>query len=177
VILRKGQREPLEKLLQQPVAGVFELGLHCWGVPGAIDYACFGVDADGRLSDDRYLVFYNQPATPCGAIGLHTRLGESRFACRLSLLPASIERLVFTATIDGDGIMRQLVNGYLRFIVQDREAARFAFTGSDCADEKALITGEIYRHAATWRFSAVAQGFDGGLAALVKHFGAEVTDA
>ena len=28
------------------------------------DSCCFGVDINEKLSDDRYMVFYNQPASP-----------------------------------------------------------------------------------------------------------------
>jgi tellurite resistance protein TerA len=36
----------------------------------AVDVSCFGVDANDKLSDDRYMVFYNQLASPEGAIRL-----------------------------------------------------------------------------------------------------------
>jgi len=40
-------------------------------LPGAeADLSVRGLDEAGRLSDDRYLIFYNQPASPCGAVRL-----------------------------------------------------------------------------------------------------------
>ena len=36
------------------------------------------------------------------------------------------------------------------------------------------MVGEFYRKNGEWRFCAVAQGFNGGLEALVKHFGGDV---
>jgi len=35
-----------------------------------IDICCFGLDSNKKLSDDRYMVFYNQSASPEGAIRL-----------------------------------------------------------------------------------------------------------
>jgi tellurite resistance protein TerA len=60
----------------------------------------------------------------------------------------------------------------LRISAGGAEVARFPFSGSDFAREKAIIAGEIYRKG-EWRFAAVGQGFDGGLDALLKHFGGE----
>jgi len=91
-------------------------------------------------------------------------------------LPASIDRLVFTATIDGNAVMRQVQTGYVRFLLDSKEQARFAFTGADFQDEQALMLGELYRKDGAWRFSATGQGFNGGLAALVEHFGGEVAE-
>ncbi len=50
--------------------------------------------------------------------------------------------------------------------------ARFPFSGSDFGEERTIIAGEIYREGG-WRFAAVGRGFDGGLGALLEHFGGE----
>jgi hypothetical protein len=57
------------------------------------------------------------------------------------------------------------------------EFARFDFVGSDFAAEQAVMLGEIYRKDGQWRFMVVGQGFNGGLPALVRHFGADVAEA
>lgn len=141
-----------------------------------IDVSCFGLDGAGRLSDDRYFIFYNQPSSPEGAIRkTGGRDGDREaFDIDLSRVPDNIHRLVFTITIDGAGTMRQVRSGHLR-VVAGGELLRFPFTGADFGDEKALMVGELYRKDG-WRFAAVGQGFDGGLAALLKHFGGEVAD-
>lgn len=43
--------------------------------------------------------------------------------------------------------------------------------------EKALMALELYKKDNIWRMNAVGQGFNGGLAALIKHFGGEVAEA
>jgi tellurite resistance protein TerA len=50
-------------------------------------------------------------------------------------------------------------------------ALRFPWSGADFGDEKAVIVAELYRRDGTWRFGAVGQGFNGGLSALLAHFG------
>lgn len=139
---------------------------------GSVDITCFGVDAANRLSDDRYFIFYNQPTSPANEIRkLGAGGGDSeRFALDLARLPSSIVKLVFTAAIDGAGTMSQLTQGHLRLSSQGSEVMRFPFTGSDFAQEKAIIIAEIYLKD-IWRIAAVGQGFNGGLSALLSHFG------
>ena len=62
-------------------------------------------------------------------------------------------------------------SGYLRLLAQGREVARFPLRGADFKGEKAVILGELY-FKNVWRFAAVGQGFNGGLSALLEHFGA-----
>ena len=172
----KGQRLPLSSLVAGGAA-CFQIGLKITGMNATVDFACFGLDASQKLSDDRYMIFYNQPKTPCGGVELSAPDGDQAgFVCRLDSLPANIDRLAFTAAVEGSSAMRQLQSGYLRFLVSGREQARFSFTGTDFQDEKALMLGELYRKDGAWRFSATGQGFNGGLAALVKHFGGEVAE-
>src|SRR5450830_1295298 len=162
--LIKGQRLALSGLV---TGNVVQLGLSSAGV--ALDFACFGLDAAGKLSDERYMTFFNQPRTPCGGVETSAPSGDAAgFSYQLERLPASIERLVVTAT------MAQLGSGYLRLLDGGRELARYAYAGVDFAQEKAVMLGEFYRKDGGWRFMAVGQGFNGGLDALVAHFGGEV---
>lgn len=141
-----------------------------------LDISCFGVDGQNKLSDDKYFIFYNQKVSPCGSVlSLGVRNGDQeQFQINLSQLPATIRKLVFTITIDDAGTMSQIKEGYLRLLDQATELIRFSFTGSDFQQEKAIIVAEIYLKD-VWRISAVGQGFNGGLSALLKHFGGEET--
>ena len=131
-----------------------------------IDISCFGLDANGQLSDDRYLVFFNQKSCPGGGVALELQSNGATFTVDVSRLPDAIHKLVFTAAISGDGTMRQLGASSMRL-----GSTSFAFAGADFQDEKAVIVGEIYKRDGQWRYGAVGQGFSGGLAALLKHFG------
>jgi len=135
----------------------------------AVDVSCFGLDAGGRLSDDRYMVFYNQLSSPGGAVALTLGAGRAAFQVDLDALPAPIDKLVFTAALDGAGTMRDAAPVSLRL----GAALTFTLASADFAAEKAVILAELYRRDGQWRFGAVGQGFDGGLAALLKHFGGE----
>lgn len=131
------------------------------------DVSCFGLDSTDRLSDDRYMVFYNQLASPGDAVRLELSGGKARFNVNLDALPGAIAKLVFVAAIDGAQTMRSLGASSLSL----GNALRFPWSGADFGDEKAVIVAEIYRRDGQWRFGAVGQGFNGGLSALLKHFG------
>ena len=132
-----------------------------------VDLSCFGLDAADKLADDRYMIFYNQLASPESAIRLTLSPGRAVFQLDLDALPASISKLVFTGAIDGGGTMRELGAGSISL----GNAASFPLSGPDFADEKAIILGELYRRDGVWRFGAVGQGFNGGMSALLAHFG------
>lgn len=166
-ILQRGQRA---KLAQFGLTERFSLDLHLPGI--AADTACFGVGDARKLDDERYMTFFNQPATPCGAV----RLEADRFHVDLSRLPASITTLVFTAAAEGGATMRQLGKAKAAFSTDDVPGPVFQFEGAQFADERAVMVLELYRKDGEWRINAVGQGFADGLDALVRHFGASVTE-
>jgi stress response protein SCP2 len=96
----------------------------------------------GKLADERYMTFFNQPRTPCG--GVEARPGGSgdlaAFALQLGRLPSGIDRLVVTASIDGGGVMSQLQAGHVRLQAGGRELA--------ASPSRAVISPAKSRHAA-----------------------------
>ncbi len=179
VQMTKGQRLQLAPLLdgQHMTAGMSIAG-------AAIDFACFGLNAVGRLAgengkllDERYMTFFNQPVTPCGGVTSVQSPGDAQgFAFDLGAMGGAIDRVVITASLEGAGSLSQISSGYLRLIAHNQEFARFDFSGAEFAGERAVMLGELYRRDGSWRFMAVGQGFDGGLDALVRHFGGAVAE-
>ncbi|MEU4179600.1 TerD family protein [Streptomyces sp. NPDC026589] len=146
--------------------------------PGlTFDISCFGLDAHEQLSDDRYFIFFNQPKSPEESIQLlGAQSGDTEsFRVTLDRIPAAIQKLSFTATLDGSGQMSQIGPGYIRIVAGGEEVVRYAFTGSEFTTERAVMLGDFYLKD-VWRFAAVGQGFDGGLDALLKNFGGEVAE-
>ncbi|MEU6226088.1 TerD family protein [Streptomyces sp. NPDC047042] len=153
------------------------VGVQISGPGLTFDISCFGLDADERLSDDRYFVFFNQPKSPEESIQLlGAQAGDTEsFRVTLDRIPAQIQKLSFTATLDGAGQMSQIAPGYIRIVAGGEEVARYAFNGSEFSTERAVMLGDFYLKD-VWRFAAVGQGFDGGLEALLKNFGGEVAE-
>lgn len=149
--------------------------MYSYGGTGDVDISCFGVQASGKLSDDRYLIFYNQLESPEGAICMYAspRGDIKEFRLDLNALPAHVQRMVFVATIDGPGAMNQLCYGHIRLLEGEKELCMFRFTGADFTTEKAVMMAELYQRDGTWRFGTAGQGFASGLRGVLKHFGGE----
>ncbi|MGQ0629872.1 MAG: TerD family protein [Sporichthyaceae bacterium] len=143
----------------------------------AFDVCCFGVDAAGELLGDEWLVFFNNPSAPGGAVrsvGPHGG-DEQVFRIDLTAVPADVARLVFTVSLEGEASMAAVAKGHLRILAGGSAIARYPYYGADFTTEHSVVVGELYRRNG-WRFAAVGQGHEGGLAALVAAFGGEVEE-
>ncbi len=140
------------------------------------DYCCFGVDGADQLSDDRYMVFYNQPRTPQSEITHFMDEGRAMFYANLMQLPDTIQKLVFTVSIDGNGTVGDISQFEVTISQDGCEPIVLQLAGTDFAEEKTIISFEVYQKNG-WRYSAVARGFNGGLGDLLRSYGGEeITD-
>lgn len=174
---REFQRGHKAKISDLTAGTDLYVGVQIAGPGLTFDISCFGLDAEERLSDDRYFIFFNQPTSPEESIRLlGEQAGDSEsFRVTLDRVPAGIHKLSFTATIDGAGQMSQVGPGYIRVVAGGEEVVRYSFTGAEFSTERAVMLGDFYLKD-VWRFAAVGQGFDGGLEALLKNFGGEVME-
>ena len=136
------------------------------------DFCCFGVDENGKLSDDRYMIFYNQRTSPNAELSVEDIADGVRYTLNLSTIPDFINRLVFTVSIDGDKTMGEMNTLETKVYQSGAKDIEMTLGGNDFSNEKAVIVMEIYRKD-VWRIGCVASGFDGGLSALLKYFGGE----
>ena len=148
-----------------------------WKAGDDLDIACFGLDASGKLSDDRYFIFFNQTASPEGALRVTLNAKtHAEFDIDLAALPQTVRRLTFTAAVDGQSALSQAGSGSFRLMDGNSEILSFAFSGSDFSSEKAAMLFDIY-FKDEWRIAAVGQGFKDGLKALLEHFGGTAIEA
>ena len=169
--MRRGMRDKLEKYLD--TSRVIEVVMETDG--GAVyDNTCFGVDQSERLSDDRYMIFYNQTRSPNGEVVYTPETVGTRFQIVLDTLPPFINKLIFTVNIDGAGTMRDIRFHKISVWQDNRKVLEMRLNGSDFHSERAIISMEIYRREG-WRFAAVARGFNGGLRDLLHAYGGEET--
>ena len=170
--LLRGQRTKLSDLGLSPGAFTLELALAPASL--AVDTACFGLDSHRRLADERYMTFFNQPQSPCGGV---RQRGTHTFDIDLARLPDSIDALVVTLATESAEGLRALGASHARLChANGSTAAEFAIDGALFQNERAVMLIEFYRKDGQWRTSPVAQGFNGGLAALVQHFGGSVAE-
>lgn len=174
---REFQRGHKAKISDLTAGTDLYVGVQIAGPGLSFDISCFGLDAGERLSDDRYFIFFNQPKSPEESIQLlGAQTGDSEsFRVTLDKIPPHIQKLSFTAALDGAGQVSQIGPGYLRIVAGGEKVARYSFNGSEFSTERAVMLGDFYLKD-VWRFAAVGQGFDGGLEALLKNFGGEVAE-
>ena len=167
--MQRGFRDKLDKYANLNQEIVIEMKVNGSSV---YDYCCFGVDGNNKLSDDRYMVFYNQMTSPSNEITYTAEGNGAIFALQLNRLPASINKLVFTVSIDGNGTMGNIMSHTVYLKQNQNVFADMTLSGSDFHSEKAIISIEIYKKD-VWRIAAVASGFNGGLSELLREYGGE----
>ncbi|WP_280506516.1 TerD family protein [Nocardia farcinica] len=148
------------------------------GVPDADASALLLVG--GKVRSDNDFVFYNQPAHPSGAVRHEgKRQGPTVLdvlSVNLAGVEPQVETIVIAASADG-GTFGQFQGLHVRVLdaANGAEVARFDSTGA--STETAFVLGELYRRQGAWKFRAVGQGYDSGLAGLATDFGISVDDA
>ena len=167
--VERGTRKSLENFFD--IAQPIKITLKIFG-KATYDFSCFGVDDKNKLSDDRYMIFYNQTQSPRSEIVYKEISNGAEFVIDLESLPNTIQKLVFTASIDGAGTMGEISAHELTIEQNQREKISAQFNGGDFHNEKAVTSIEIYRKN-DWRFQIVARGFDGGLDKILEFYGGE----
>ncbi|MFR8290505.1 MAG: TerD family protein [Dysosmobacter welbionis] len=119
-------------------------------LPGSeADVTCFGVDGAGKLSDDRYFIFYNQTSSPEGAVSMHQSGESTVFSVDLNRLPGFLQRLVVTVAAES-GTMQALARGLLT-LEGELDRAAYVFTGAGYQQERPDSL-QVYRKDGIWRF-------------------------
>lgn len=144
-----------------------------------VDISSFGVGQNDKLFNDDYMTFYNQIKTPKSEVQYSQQGNLNLFTFDLNKIDVvQTPRFVICATVANDqATMQNIQNGQIDLVNQQGEVlAIYQLNASDFSQEKAVMLTEIYFKNDLWRIAAIGQGFNGGLSALVRHFGAEVAE-
>ncbi len=148
-----------------------------------LDASAFLLGANGKVRKDNDFIFYNQLKSEDGSVE-HTgdnRTGDGdgddeQLKVDLSLIPADVEKVVFTVTIhDADDRKQnfgQVGGAFIRILneVTGVEVVRYDLA-EDASTETAMIFAELYRNNNEWKFRAVGAGYAGGLKSLANEYG------
>ncbi|MFG3285945.1 TerD family protein [Streptomyces sp. NPDC048111] len=100
---------------------------------------------------------------------------EDRIRLDLTALPAAVDRLVIAASRHRRASFGELEN--LRLVLTDASGeGLLGFSIADADTESAFVFGEVYRREAAWKFRAIGQGYDSGLAGLATDYGIEIDE-
>lgn len=165
-----GQKSKLAALTPQTK---LSLSVRVTGPAKEYDLILFGLDAQNRLSDDRYMIFFNQPESPQGSLKMQSGTrGEKIFQIDLDQLPGSIRRLSLASTVE-EGTFAAIDHAEITLSADGQPIASYRVTGRDFQQQRAVMLFDVY-YKDVWRVGAVGQGFNGGLQALVEHYGGQV---
>lgn len=148
---------------------------------GDADVSVLLLNADGKVRSDADFCFYNHPAAADGSVQLLGKTpaadgDEDRISLDLTSTPPDVERIVVAASRYGGARFGDLSD--LRMTLADQAGeVLLGFSIDDASVESAFIFGELYRRGEEWKFRAVGQGYESGLAGLATDFGIDIDDA
>lgn len=137
------------------------------------------VSNHGKVLDTSGFIFYNNNKSPCGSVVYHgdNRTGagdgdDETLTIELDKVPSDVQSIAFSATIHTGQKFNQVKNAFIRCVnaQTNTELARFDLS-SDAVDSDAVIFGEVYRDGGEWKFRAIGDSINGGLAAVCGNFG------
>jgi tellurium resistance protein TerD len=192
VTLSKGGRLSLSK--EAPGLSKIQIGLG-WdarvtdGSQYDLDASVFLLNSTGKVRSDNDFIFYNNLKAINGAV---EHMGDNLTGAgdgddevvklnlkQLESDAPDVEKLAFVVTIhDAEARNQnfgQINNAFIRIVNQDdgKEIVRYDLS-EDYSMETAMIFGEVYFKSGEWRFTAVGQGYAGGLAAVCKNYGVNI---
>jgi stress response protein SCP2 len=151
-----------------------------WNAPSAyeVDASAFMLNEQNRVLNDDAMIFFNQPASPDQA--LHYHADKRLFTLALTKLAPAVQKITFTLTLyqgnERGQQFKQVASAVIRIIKDTQALVCYEVSGKELNQETALIIGELYLHKGQWKFKAIGQGFNGGLAALCHHYGVSVAE-
>jgi tellurium resistance protein TerD len=189
VTLTKGGNVSLTKQAPDLTAVLVGLGWDVRTTSGHafdLDASALLVDASGRVLSDQHFVFFNNLRSPDGSV-VHvgdnlTGQGEGDdevIQVDLAGVPPTCDKIVFPVSIYDADTRKQnfgaVRNAFIRVVNQanGQEIARYDLT-EDASTETAMVYGELYRYGGEWKFRAVGQGYDTGLAGIARDYGVQV---
>jgi stress response protein SCP2 len=147
---------------------------------GDADVSVLLLAADGKVRTDADFYFYNNPVAPDGSVQL---LGKAptadgnvdRITFDLTAIPPEIEQIVVAASrYEGAGFAD--LHDLSLILADGSGESLLRFSIDDAGSVGALLFGEFYRRSGDWKFRAIGQGYESGLAGLATDFGVDIDD-
>jgi stress response protein SCP2 len=175
-----GSNVSLTALSENCGSAIVSLG---WSSPtgeGDADVSVLLLDGNGKVRSDADFYFYNNPVAADGSVQLLGKEptgdgSEDRISFDLTAVPAEVERIVVAASRYEGARFGELDD--LKVTLADAVGeSLLRFVIEDAGQVSAIIFGELYRRGEEWKFRAVGQGYESGLAGLATDFGVDIED-
>ncbi|MEV7794333.1 TerD family protein [Streptomyces sp. NPDC087512] len=176
----KGSNVALSDLSDNVGSVIVSLGWVSPSGEGDADVSVLLLDESGKVRSDADFYFYNHPVAADGSVQLLGKTptadgSEDRISFDLTAVPSGIERIVVAASRYDGARFGELED--VKITLADgvgENLLRFAVDDAACVT--AMIFGELYRRGDAWKFRAVGQGYETGLAGLATDFGVDIED-
>lgn len=178
--ITKGANVSLTALSEDAGAVVVSLSWTSSSGAGDADVSVLLLDGNDKIRSENDFYFYNNPAAADGSVQLLGKTptdngDEDRISVDLTAVPEEVARIVVAASRYGGARFGDLDD--LRMTVADRSGEPLVgYSIDDASVETAFIFGELYRRGEEWKFRAVGQGYESGLAGLATDFGIPVLE-
>ncbi len=147
-----------------------------------IDASVFMLNADGKIPDEKYFVFYNNLRSLDGSL-IHSgdnRTGEGNgddetIYVDLAKVNPAIQEIVFIVTIhqgqEKNQNFSQIKNAFIKIYNQESRNSLARYNLREAfSQETALEFGRLYKKDNQWRFQAVGEGYSSGLQSFVDKY-------
>lgn len=148
-----------------------------------LDASAFMLGTNGKIPADEFFVFYNNMASPDGAV---TSSGDDRtggnsdgddetLMLDLSKVDPRVDQIIFTVTIHDYEVRRQnfgqVRNSFIRIYDANSgsEICKYELD-EDFSIETAVEFGRLYKRGGAWRFEAMGTATTGGLQSFVTKY-------
>ncbi|MFE4450987.1 TerD family protein [Streptomyces sp. NPDC056796] len=178
--MTKGANVGLAALSENVSSVVMSLG---WSSPtgeGDADVSVLLLDENGKVGSDADFCFYNNPIAGDGSVQLLGKTptadgDEDRISFDLDAVPARVQQIIVAASRYGGARFGELDDLHLTLADSSGDSL-VQFSVEDAGAVSAFIFGELYRRGGAWKFRAVGQGYESGLAGLATDFGVDIDD-
>ena len=147
-----------------------------------MDVSAFLIGANGKVLNDNWVVFYNQPFSPDKSVFFikqENSLGQEQISINLKMLNSAIRKIVFVLTID-EAFSRNLNFSMIRNAYIQLEDS---FTNQEIVsfqlDEyftnvTSMTMAELYLHNGKWKFNPIGNGIHQDLVGQCRIYGVEI---
>lgn len=154
-----------------------------WSSPsgeGDADVSVLLLTADGKVRGDGDFYFYNNPVAADGSVQLLGKAptadgNEDRITFDLTAIAADAERIVVAAS-RYEGARFSDLHDLCLTLADGAGESLLRFSVENPGEVSALLFGELYRRGGDWKFRAIGQGYESGLAGLATDFGVDIDD-
>lgn len=152
------------------------------GQPFELDLSALCIAGNGAVLSDSWLIFYGQPISPDSALSHQPKpldaIGAQSISVQLNDVDLSIQNIILIASVDmeadASATFAQVGNLELRVLDESGNiilSRPFAGTRNKAT---ALALGELYRYRGGWKFRALNEIYEDGLAEAATRYGVDI---